>query len=322
MSKQVVIVDLEGTQLTIEEKEMLRHPCVAGVLLFTRNYQDLSQLKALTQSVTDINSSLVVMADQEGGRIQRFRQDFTSLPSMRYWGNLYQEEPQEALEDLQCTISTMLLELRASGINLSLMPVLDLDHGMSEVISDRSFGASAELVSSVGRALISTMKNNGAPTVAKHFPGHGGIESDSHYEVSVDQRSKQEIWENDLLPFANLVNDYDAIMPAHIIYPLVNNDVVTFSRYWLQTVLREELGFNGVIISDDLTMYAASQKGDYSARGLAALEAGCELLIAANNRQGALDILAVAEKWTADKSNSRVDHFLEKCRQSSVGVMN
>ena len=153
---------------------------------------------------------------------------------------------------------------------------------------------------------------------AKHFPGHGAIVSDSHHEASVDNRTRDEIWKCDLLPFKQLAHCYDAVMPAHIIYPLVNDSVVTYSPFWLQKILREELNFNGIIMSDDLTMFAASQIGDYSVRAEAALEAGCDMLIAANNRSGAIDILNVAERWTYNKKNPRLSQFLQSFVKENI----
>ena len=310
MSKQRVIIDLSGPELTQEETELLKHPAVAGVLLFTRNYQSREQLSALTVSINRLRPGLIIAVDQEGGRIQRFRQEFTALPAMRYWGNFHEEEPIEAIDDLREMTTTMVTELQSCGVNMSLAPVLDIDHGVSEVISDRSFSNNPEVCAQLAKVVIDTMKQCGMRTIAKHFPGHGGIVSDSHHEVSVDDRSKEAIWQCDLMPFKLLAADYDAVMPAHIIYPLVNDKVVTYSSYWLQKVLREELCFDGVIVSDDLTMYAASQVGDYAVRAEAALEAGCDLLIAANNRGGAIDILQFLETYQLNENDARIAHFM------------
>jgi beta-N-acetylhexosaminidase len=311
MTQKTVIIDLDGLEVSQEEKELLKHPCVAGVLLFARNYDSIDQLKALSKSIQELNPGLIVSVDQEGGRIQRFRKDFTALPSMQYWGNFYQEEPLEAEDDLKDTIKTMVGELLSCGVNLSIAPVLDLDHGVSDVISDRSFSNDPEVVSELGNIFVETMRAMGMKSVAKHFPGHGGVKHDTHHEVAVDERSRKEVWSCDLLPFKRLASAYDSLMPAHIIYPQIKDEVVTFSQYWLQEVLRKELKFEGVIISDDLTMFAASQLGDYSIRAEAALTAGCDLLIAANNRSGVIDILTVADKWTQGRVNPRLEKFLK-----------
>jgi beta-N-acetylhexosaminidase len=318
MTTGSVIVDLKGLVLDQEEVELIKHPSVAGVLLFSRNYETEEQLRELTQSIHAARPGLIIAVDQEGGRIQRFREGFTALPAMRYWGNFYAEEPQEAIEDLHQMTVTMATELQSVGVNMSFSPVLDIDHGLSDVISDRSFGSDPELCSILGDVVISSMKHAGMKSIAKHFPGHGSVVSDSHHEVSVDQRSREEIWNTDLLPFKQLANKYDAVMPAHIIYPLVDDNVVTYSHYWLQTILRDQLGFNGVIMSDDLTMFAASQVGDYSVRAEAAYAAGCDLLIAANNREGAIDILHVSEKVSLPKTNQRLENFLASFAQEKI----
>jgi beta-N-acetylhexosaminidase len=320
MLKQSIIVDLEDTKLSTEEQALISHPCVGGVLLFSRNYESREQLTELTQSIREQNSNIITMVDQEGGRIQRFRKEFTALPSMRYWGNLYEESRDEAIESLREMTIKMVSELQSVGVDLSLAPVLDLDRDLSEVISDRSFGVDPEVVSCLGEVVINAMKELGMRSVAKHFPGHGGVESDSHYEISVDERTKNEIWEQDMQPFGKLANCYDAVMPAHVIYPMITNEVVTYSSVWLKDVLRDELGFKGVVMSDDLTMFAASQVGDYEARATAALNGGCDLLIAANNRAGAKAILSVAEQWNSKESQQRIDHFIKTVTNRSTTI--
>ena len=316
MLKKSIILDLEGAQLTSEERDLISHPCVAGVLLFSRNYESKNQMNELTSSIRAVNSELITLVDQEGGRIQRFRQDFTALPSMRYWGNLYEESAGEAIENLREYTLKMVSELQSVGVDISLSPVLDLDYDLNEVIGDRSFGVDPELVSRLGEVVINTMKEGGMCSVAKHFPGHGGVEEDSHYEVSVDKRTKKVIWENDIYPFKKLAHCYDAVMPAHVMYPSITSEVATYSPLWIKEILRGELGFEGLVMSDDLTMFAASQVGDYEARATAAFNGGCDILIAANNRDGAKSILSVAEHWECRDSQQRIDTFYEKIAKS------
>ena len=307
-----VIIDIDGLSLTQEEMEMVKHPSVAGVILFTRNYDNKAQLRELTRHLQQIKPNLIIAVDQEGGRIQRFVNGFTSLPNMQHWGDLYQEDSQHAVEELQQMTRTMVLELQQVGVNLSIAPVLDINHGMNDVIGNRSFSSSHELVTRLGKVLIQTMKSFGMTTVAKHFPGHGGVKEDSHFELPVDQRDFETIWNTDMQPFIHLAADYDAVMPAHIIFSSVKKELVSYSRYWLVDVLREKLNFQGAIMSDDLTMNAATHIGDYDDRTIAAIDAGCDILIACNNRAGAIKVLETSARVTRGAHNPYLDHYLSK----------
>ena len=279
-----ILIDLEGPELTHEEQELLQHPVCAGIVLFTRNYQNIHQLKRLTAQIYQTKSNAIIAVDQEGGLVQRFRNDFTILPPMSHWGQLYDQNPQQCLWRLSKAIHTMCHELRYAGINLNLIPVLDLDYKISSVIRSRSLHSDPNIVSFLGRTVIDEMHHQQFPAVGKHFPGHGAVTPDSHLTLPVDHRNWSEIWQNDLRPFVTLIHQLDAIMPAHIVFSAMDHRPASFSPFWLQEVLRKQLNFKGVIISDDLTMAAAATRGSYAERAVEAFLAGCDLLLVCNNR--------------------------------------
>lgn len=283
-----LMLDVQGFELDAEDIEVLQHPTVGGVILFTRNYHDRSQLTALVKAMRQAaNKPLLIGVDHEGGRVQRFRDGFTRIPAM---GKLNQDP--EKLELAKQCGWMMAAELLAVDIDLSFAPVLDLDRG-SNVIGDRSFNAESETVIELASAFIAGMHEAGMKATGKHFPGHGSVVADSHLESPVDHRSWEEIENQDLVPFKTLIEQakVDAVMPAHVIYQMVDSKPAGFSPFWLQKILRQKLGFKGVIFSDDLTMEGAAVAGNYPERALAALNAGCDMLLACNNRKGAVAIL-------------------------------
>ena len=288
-----LMLDLEGTQLTAEEKEILNHPMVGGLIFFTRNYESAEQIIELTRSIREIvGDDFLISVDHEGGRVQRFRPEFTELPAIASLGKLYQKNQGEALLLARKAGWLMAAEVRAVGIDFSFAPVLDLDYGVSQVIGDRAFHRDPTIVAKLAEAYIKGMRDTGMSSTGKHFPGHGAVEVDSHLGIPIDTRSHEEIWADDILPFAKLIKvGMDAVMPAHIIYENIDKNPAGFSPYWLQEVLRKELKFEGVIFSDDLTMEGASFAGGYTERAEAALTAGCDMILACNNRAGAIEIL-------------------------------
>ena len=314
-----VIIDIEGVSLSAADREMIRHPATAGVILFTRNYHDRNQLQALTASIQKLKPGLVVAVDQEGGRLVRFSRGFSELPAMAYWGERYQQDPRSALADMRQTIQSMAQELLSTGVNMTMVPVLDLDKGVSDIIGERSFGGCHERVARLAHEMIITLRAAGMPSIAKHFPGHGSVRADSHTDLPVDSRGFAAIQSADLVPFSRLATEYDALMPAHILFDQVDPQVVTYSRHWLQTVLRGQLGFDGVIMSDDLTMAAATHIGGYAVRAEAALAAGCDMLIVCNNPAGASDVLEAAHRWGEGRSNFRTARFLQHFNTHKVG---
>jgi beta-N-acetylhexosaminidase len=278
-----VMLDVAGTVLTGDDRQRLAHPLVGGVILFARNYSDPGQLAALTAQIHALRTpALPIGVDHEGGRVQRFRDGFLALPAMRRLGRLWDTDPSAALRASELTGYALAAELVACGVDFSFTPVLDLEFGHSAVIGDRAFHADPLAVSSLAGALIAGLRRAGMACVGKHFPGHGWAGADSHTEVPVDPRSFAEIERADLLPYARLTQVLTAVMPAHVIYPRVDAAPAGFSRRWLMHVLRARLGYQGAILSDDLSMEGASVAGDVNARAAAALGAGCDMVLVCN----------------------------------------
>ena len=294
MSLGPLMFDLEGTHLTSEERELLHHPLMGGVVLFSRNYQSVEQL---TELVADIHSlrtpRLLVAVDHEGGRVQRFRDGFTRLPSAACIGSLYDHNKGYARKLAQAAGWVMAGELRAVGIDFSFAPVVDLDYGISEVIGDRAFHRAPRKVADLAFAYIAGMRRAGMSATAKHFPGHGHVASDTHLELAVDERSYDDILDHDILPYRQLItNGLAAIMPAHVVYSHVDNKPAGFSPFWLGKVLRQQLGFQGVIFSDDINMEGAGIEGDYLYRAESAFKAGCDMVLICNNRTAVHTLLS------------------------------
>lgn len=289
-----VMLDIAGTQLTAEDIERLRHPLTGGVILFTRNYADHRQLSELTQQIHALRTPrLLIAVDHEGGRVQRFQKDFTKLPAMRELGKIWDKRPAHARHLAKQTGYVLAAELNVCGVDFSFTPVLDIDHGHSSVIGDRAFHSNPYAVSDLAHQLMLGLKQGGMPAIGKHFPGHGYIRADSHYEKSVDPRDYREIEANDLIPFQHLIDAGIAgIMPAHVIYPDIDETPAGFSKRWLQKILRTELQFEGCIFSDDLSMRGAGEVvAPMLLRAQSALTAGCDMVLVCNNPAGADEIL-------------------------------
>lgn len=292
MATGPLMLDLDGLALSQTEKELLVQPEVGGLILFARNYESPAQLHALMAQVRQLRPDILVAVDQEGGRVQRFRVGLTRLPPMAALGRYYQSQPEQARVAARELGWLMAAELRQFDIDFSFAPVLDLDWGRSGVIGDRAFGASAPVVAELSGAFMAGMHEAGMPATGKHFPGHGWVQADSHVAIPVDEREVDAIQADDMQPFGALIEQgLDGIMPAHVIYSAVNGEPAGFSPFWLQTQLRQRLGFNGVIFSDDLTMEGASVAGGFAERAEVALGAGCDMVLVCNHRQGALEVL-------------------------------
>jgi beta-N-acetylhexosaminidase len=287
-----VMLDLRGTELAPDERELLRHPQTGGVVLFARNYDNPAQLAALTGAIHALRSPpLLIAVDQEGGRIQRFRSGFTVLPACRVIGGRYDRDNRAGRELARQCGWLMAAELRAAGVDFSLAPVLDLDHGRSTVIGDRAFHRSPDAVAELARACAHGMRAAGMAAVGKHFPGHGAVAADSHHELPIDRRSFADIAGADLVPFERLAGELAGIMPAHVVYPDLDTQPAGFSRRWLHEVLRGRCGFRGTIFSDDLSMAGAHVIGGYAERAGAALEAGCDMILICNRQDAAAQLL-------------------------------
>jgi beta-N-acetylhexosaminidase len=302
-----LMIDIAGTELSATDRERLRHPLVGGIILFSRNYRSREQLEALCAAIHALRQPpLLIAVDHEGGRVQRFRDGFTLLPAMREVGEGWDTDPHAAVESAHAVGYLLAAELRALGVDFSFAPVLDLDWQRSGVIGNRSFHGNPEAVTALAGAVIEGMREAGMACCGKHFPGHGWAEADSHTAMPVDERSLAEL-EADLTPYRRL--KLDAVMPAHVIYPQVDSRPAGFSPVWIG-MLRKELGFDGVVFSDDLSMEGASVAGGIVARADAARNAGCDMLPVCNAPDAVGELLAHWQPQDDPISAARIARLL------------
>jgi beta-N-acetylhexosaminidase len=285
-----LMLDIAGLALSAEDRVLLTEPQVGGLILFGRNVESPQQVRDLTDSIRAVRPDILIAVDQEGGRVQRLREGFTRLPAMGMLGQLYDIDADEALSAAATAGWLMASEVLAVGIDFSFAPVLDVN-GISHVIGDRGFHARSQIVTQLSRAFMQGMHRAGMATTGKHFPGHGSVAADSHVAAPVDHRTLAEIREQDMTVFFEVADELDALMPAHVIYPQVDPNPAGFSKHWLHDIVRGEMGFDGVLFSDDLTMQAACVVGGAGERILAALNAGCDMGLVCNDREAALDAL-------------------------------
>ena len=278
------MVDLVTDALSAQERDLLSSPQVGGVILFTRNFTSVAGLIDLISDIHALrHPRLLVATDQEGGRVQRFREGFTILPAVQRLGEIYDTEPKRACRLAEITGWLMAAELRSVGVDFSFAPVLDIDYGISQVIGERAFHKDPEIVAVLAMHYTRGMRRAGMQAVGKHFPGHGGVTADSHIDLPVDSRYYQDILMQDILPFHRLIDQGIAgIMGAHVVYEQIDKRVVTYSKKWLGKVLREQLEFKGAIFSDDLSMKAAACSKEYLVRTQSALSAGCDMVLICN----------------------------------------
>lgn len=302
-----LMIDVAGLSLTAEEAAQLAEPRIGGVILFSRNFEDRSQLQDLIESIHAVRQpNLLVAVDQEGGRVQRFRDGFSELPTARWLGHQYDINPEEGRRLARLCGWLMAAELRDVGIDLSFAPVVDIDFGLSEVIGDRALHKNPEAVGTIAVAYAHGMRDAGMMAVAKHFPGHGGVIADSHLELPVDHREYDAI-ENDLEPYRRLIaNGLQGVMMAHVRYPAVDRRIASLSPFWIRNQLREMLGFTGAIFSDDLSMAAAAEVGDMTTRVRKTLEAGADMALICNNPDAVAEVLDELEGLDSPGSYARL----------------
>jgi len=308
MSLGPLMIDLEGSALTAEERELLRHPLVGGVLLFTRNYVEPGQLTALVAEIHGARApALIVAVDHEGGRVQRFRGGFSLLPPARRIGHEFDADARAGLALARQLGWLMAAELRAHGVDISFAPCVDLDLGVSEVIGDRAFHAQPEAVGQLAVAYVHGMRDAGMAATAKHFPGHGAVVADSHQTLPVDRRGLQDL-AGELAPYRRLIaNGLPAVMVGHLLFPAVDPAPASLSARWIRDVLRGQLQFQGVVFADDLSMGgAAAAYGDVVARVRQALAAGCDMLPVCNNRPSVMELLDHLEARVQPASSLRL----------------
>jgi beta-N-acetylhexosaminidase len=288
------MLDVEGTQLNDADRRRLCHPLVGGVILFSRNYQTPEQITELCSEIHHLRQPpLLIAVDHEGGRVQRFREGFTPIPAMGSFGEIWESQPQRARRLARDAGYIIGAELRAAGCDFTFAPVLDIDFGLSKVIGSRAFSRNPQVITELAHALVLGLHEAGMNAVGKHFPGHGHVVADSHLDVPVDERELADLEFADLQPFRQLIElGIAGIMPAHVIYPKVDDRPAGYSRRWLRDILRGGYGFEGVIFSDDLAMEGARVAGGVIERAEAALSAGCDMALLCNRPDLADELLA------------------------------
>ncbi|GJG96353.1 beta-N-acetylhexosaminidase [Cupriavidus pauculus] len=288
-----VVLDVVGKQLNADDERRIAHPLTGGVILFARNFESRAQLVTLTRAIRNVRDDVLICIDHEGGRVQRAKTDgFTHLPAMAKLGQLWDRDVLLATKAAIACGYVLAAELRACDIDLSFTPVLDLDFGRSGVIGDRAFHADPRVVTMLANHLTHGLLLAGMANCGKHFPGHGYVEADSHVAVPVDERPLDEILAHDARPYDWMGPALASVMPAHVIYPKVDPNPAGFSRLWLQDILRAQMGFEGVIFSDDLSMEGASVAGTVTQGAKAALDAGCDMVLICNSPEKADQLLA------------------------------
>jgi len=301
-----VMLDIAGLRPDAAERDLIGHPLVGGLILFSRNFESPTQLEALTAELHGLKPELIIAVDHEGGRVQRFRSGFTELPPMAVLGRAFDANRAQALRQAQAAGFVLAWELRKHGVDLSFTPVLDIDHKHSAVIGNRAFHSDPEAVALLAAALRAGLRAAGFAAVGKHFPGHGFVEADSHHDLPVDTRSLESLELCDMVPFRRLIAEgLEGIMPAHILYPAIDAQPAGFSVFWLQHVLRSNLGFDGVIFSDDLSMKGALGAGTPAERAHAALAAGCDMVLLCNDPQAALQLVVGLEGFHSPADSQR-----------------
>ena len=280
-----LMIDIEGLGLLNSDIERIKHPLVGGIILFSRNYKDRSQLINLVTSIRKIKQNLLIAVDHEGGRVQRFKDEFTKIPKMSLFGKIYQKDQNRANKIAKLSGWVIAKELAAIDIDFSFTPVLDIDYGASSVIGDRAFHQDIDTISELASSLVEGLSFGGMQSLGKHFPGHGFIKADTHFKTAIDSRPLETIQNNDMLTFDRLIQKgVKGIMPSHVIYSSCDQNPSGLSSFWLQDQLRGRLRFEGAIFSDDMSMKAAEEsENNITLRVKKALIAGCDMVLVCNN---------------------------------------
>ena len=307
MSLGPLMIDLNGPTIESQEREWLLSPTVGGVILFTRNFENSQQIADLVAEIHEVRSpSLLVAVDQEGGRVQRFREPFTVLPSMRSLGYLYDENPQRACAAAKGFGWVMAAELRAVGVDISFAPVVDLDLGLAKVIGDRALHSQSDIVSTLAAEFSKGVREAGMAVVAKHFPTHAGAVNDSHTSCATDIRKYSQLWD-DIYPYRHLISSgLEGVMIGHVIFPEMDPLPASFSSWWIMQELREQLGFQGAILSDDISMEAAVSGGSCSERAIKSLDAGCDMVLLCNARKEIPSVIHALKDFSSPSSQLRL----------------
>lgn len=276
----MLVIGIAGKELTAQERDWLQHDACAGVILFKRNFASRTQVAELSAAIREAAPRpQLICVDQEGGRVQRFEDGYSALPSLDGFGRLYATDPEAALKLAEEHAWLMASEIRATGVDLSFAPVVDVGHG-NLAIGNRSFSEDPQVVAAFTRAYVRGMHSVGMAATLKHFPGHGTVREDTHFDDAVDDRPLDAIRAHDLIPFvAGIDAGADAVMLAHVVYPQVAPEPAGYSPFWINDILREEMGFRGVVFSDDIGMAAAFSAGGIKARVDAHLDAGCDVVL-------------------------------------------
>ena len=308
MTMGPLMIDVEGLTLTDEDVTRITHPMVGGIILFARNYKDAAQLKTLTDAIRKIRGhDFLIAVDHEGGRVQRFKEGFTTIPPMRKLGEIWDKDSNKANHLAFLIGQTIATELRVFDIDFSFTPVLDIDYSESTVIRDRAFHGNIETIKALASSLLEGLKEGGMHGVGKHFPGHGYIKTDSHLSISEDKRALDEIESKDMSIFISLIKQgLNAVMPSHVLYSAVDEHPAGFSRFWLKSQLREKYHFQGAIFSDDMSMKGAILGGEMKDRLLKALDAGCDMVLLCNSPQLVDEVLSQLHWKMSSESAERL----------------
>lgn len=307
-----LVLDIEGTKLTADDRRRISHPLVGMVILFTRNYENREQLTELCREIHTIKPGVLIAVDHEGGRVQRFREGFTQIPAMSRLGACWKKSPENATLAAMACGYVLAAELRACGVDMSFAPCLDVNFNRSQIIGERAFSTDPTVITQLALALIQGMCLAGMSNCGKHFPGHGWVMADSHLELPVDERSFEALSECDLKPYTWMGQALDSVMAAHVLYSQIDAKPAGFSEYWLKTVLREKLHFTGVVFSDDLSMKGALGAGNVTERAQAALQAGCDMLILCNDFTASDELLRTLKFEDSPERADRVKRIMPK----------